>query len=508
MGVLLGEEWATREPDALHVPGFAEQALVDAQVEAEQREQQEIALLQQIADSLADLHSPPAPEVSPAVPPAVVDTSGLAAAITSSLAPLLTPQPQVDPTAALERLTKAIDKMDRRILAGAMGGSGGGTAVLSGSTHVDGTVANGAADLDNPVKIGGRYSASTPTPVADGQRVNAWYDQFGRPNTALHSAELNTNVGLTSLRDLQVAQRYTALADSIADGFAIFWTLTNGGSGTLPAVASGEGTLAPGTTSGSYSQMTSLAPRYFPGQSAWLNSAIRFGDTGVVGNTRRIGAFTVSGQTPQDGFYFELADTTFNAVVVKAGTVVSTTPAASWSRAAAAPFTLDANYHSFEIRWTANGVQFYADNVVRHVYAGSTSAITATLDFPMTLQTINTGTTLTSGVLAVRNIGIGRFGTPPSEYMSAEIRPDQAGANAVQTFTFSTPVDFIWVTDVGTTTTNVSRVDPYGGTPSSSAGIAVFNQTPTPIQVVPARASINVYAPTGSTITMYGLRYV
>ena len=50
-----------------------------------------------------------------------------------------------------------------------MGGTGGG----GGSTlrQVEGTVASGAADTGNPVKVGGRYNSTNPT-VVDGQRTD------------------------------------------------------------------------------------------------------------------------------------------------------------------------------------------------------------------------------------------------------------------------------------------------------------------------------------------------
>ncbi len=76
------------------------------------------------------------------------------------------------------------------------------------------------------------------------------------------------------------------------------------------------------------------------------------------------------------------------------------------------------------------------------------------------------------------------------------------------TFTFATPVDFVWVTDVGSTTTNVSRADPYGGTPSATTGVPVFNATPTPLAVAPPSATVKVWAPAGSTISVHGQRYI
>lgn len=215
--------------------------------------------------------------------------------------------------------------------------------------------------------------------------------------------------GSTSLRDRLIAQRYTVLSDSIADGMATFWTHTtaNGGSNT---VSVGEGLIQTSTDVLGSAQISSTAPAYFPGQVAWLNSAIRLGDTGSVGNVRRWGAFTVSGTTPQDGFGYELDGTTLNAVTWKAG-VATTVASTSWSKFATAPFTLDTNYHSFEIRWTANGANFYVDNVLRHSASGGATAITTTLNFPITIQSINSSGA-TNRLIAVRNIGLGRFGQP------------------------------------------------------------------------------------------------
>lgn len=225
-------------------------------------------------------------------------------------------------------------------------------------------------------------------------------------------AELGYTGGLTSYRERVVAPRYTILSDSIADGLATIWTSTvaNGGTNT---VSGGEGLIASGTSATGSAQLSSTVPLYLPGQSAWLLAAARFGDTGSAGNVRRLGAFTVSGTTPQNGFYYELDGTTFNAVTVKAG-VATATAVASWSRLATAPFTPDANYHLFEIRWTANRAEFFIDNVLRHVATVTNSPITATLNFPMTVQSISTSGS-TDRVLYVRNIGLGRFGLPDNQ---------------------------------------------------------------------------------------------
>ncbi len=45
-------------------------------------------------------------------------------------------------------------------------------------------IAHGSPDLGVPIKIGGKASSSAPDPVAEGSRVDAWFDLNGRLNIA------------------------------------------------------------------------------------------------------------------------------------------------------------------------------------------------------------------------------------------------------------------------------------------------------------------------------------
>ncbi len=54
------------------------------------------------------------------------------------------------------------------------------TANGSGTLSVQGGTVHDAVDAGNPLKIGGRASTDEPTAVAIGDRVNAWFDTFGR----------------------------------------------------------------------------------------------------------------------------------------------------------------------------------------------------------------------------------------------------------------------------------------------------------------------------------------
>ncbi len=94
----------------------------------------------------------------------------------------------------------------------------------------------------------------------------------------------------------------------------------------------------------------------------------------------------------------------------------------------------------------------------------------------------------------------GRLDTRDS-YTGGESLPDQAGAGAVLLFTFAARVDLVWVRVDGGT----GRADPFGGVPSSSAGVVCDDGVPQPLTV--ACVSLRVWAPAGATVAVWGYRY-
>lgn len=85
-------------------------------------------------------------------------------------------------------------------------------------------------------------------------------------------------------------------------------------------------------------------------------------------------------------------------------------------------------------------------------------------------------------------------------FVGGQALPDQSGAGGVLTFTFSSPVDLFWVRSVG----GVSRADPFGGTPSVSAGVYCGADEPTPLSVT--TTTVRVFAPAGATVSVWGFR--
>jgi len=226
-----------------------------------------------------------------------------------------------------------------------------------------------------------------------------------------------------TLDGLQVNQKYTIWADSLADGIDARWTQSTANGGTITST-SGEGRFLTSTATNGSAQVVGPTIAYRPGAYAWMNSAVRFGDTGTAGDIRRIGMFTVSGTTPQEGAYFELSGTTLNAVYVKGGSATATA-AGSWS---VATFAMDTNYHSYQIRYTANTIQFIIDNALRHVVTGTSAALTTSLTLPITITNVKTSGATDIG-LYVRNIGAGAFGDPG--YFQVEDFPSGDGDRGI-----------------------------------------------------------------------------
>lgn len=90
------------------------------------------------------------------------------------------------------------------------------------------------------------------------------------------------------------------------------------------------------------------------------------------------------------------------------------------------------------------------------------------------------------------------------DYLTQVPLTDQAGAGAALAFTFATAVDCVWVTDIGATTSNISRVV-INGTANSTTGHVLQNGTPFPF-MMRGISSVSVYAPSGSTISVCGYR--
>lgn len=91
-------------------------------------------------------------------------------------------------------------------------------------------------------------------------------------------------------------------------------------------------------------------------------------------------------------------------------------------------------------------------------------------------------------------------------YSTGEALASQSGAGAVLTFTFSSPMDLIWVMSIDLTDSDqISWMNPFGGTPSNGAGIPCLDRAQQPVTLT--TSSVKVWAPTGTTVAVWGYRY-
>lgn len=134
---------------------------------------------------------------------------------------------------------------------------------------------------------------------------------------------------------------------------------------------------------------------------------------------------------------------------------------------------------------------------------GTVGLDTATL---AALETINVGNfPATQPVSIAQEVEVkndtGSLLRSSDAFLGGEVLADQSGAGSVLTFTFTTPVQLVWVRSKG----GISRADPFGGTPAASTGIPCADDEPSPITV--QTSTVKVFAPSGATVSVWGYRY-
>lgn len=90
-------------------------------------------------------------------------------------------------------------------------------------------------------------------------------------------------------------------------------------------------------------------------------------------------------------------------------------------------------------------------------------------------------------------------------YTGGETLPDQDGADEVLDFTFSAPVQLVYVYGKSASGNLQCRADPFGQVPSAAQGIPCDDRVPVAIPVT--ASAIKVYAPNGMTVSVWGCRY-
>ena len=227
--------------------------------------------------------------------------------------------------------------------------------------------------------------------------------------------QLNDQYGndaeVTLLDQLKVSQN-VRLAGKVFDvsGFdSNFWSATGATGGTV-VCSSGESTATSSGATGSVATITSVSTaRYIAANMNYFRGQIRL-DSGQTGNVRQWGC----GQIPlTDGLCFQLSGTTFSVVTMSGGTG-ATTNSGSFNGTVSA-YTLDTNYHTYEIYYTMRTAKFVIDGVLIHTVSSSTGAQTQTRNFKPFVLNSNPSSSSAAANLYALTMMIARYGPPVTQ---------------------------------------------------------------------------------------------
>lgn len=227
------------------------------------------------------------------------------------------------------------------------------------------------------------------------------------------------------LNQLKVAQSYRISGgifnDNILD--TTYYTARTSAGGSV-SVSNTEAIVTLTTTSNSRSGIyANSLGRYIGSNMNYYRSVHRMGDMGAANNVRRFGVCDVVpavGTTDiNDGFYFKMAGTTVQIAYLKGG-VETAINSGSWNgngTLSGQGFTMDTNYHTYEIYYTSKKVLFVIDSEPKHTLTATTSSFANTRHFHPFMDSTNTGVGTAVNCYAMV-MTISRYGTPMSQAKS------------------------------------------------------------------------------------------
>jgi hypothetical protein len=219
---------------------------------------------------------------------------------------------------------------------------------------------------------------------------------------------------ISFMRDLKVAIPHrlvgTAFIGSTLD--PNYWSVTKSVGDSAYTQADHNMQISSGTANSGYAHLQSARPARFVFAHPHIYRAacrISTGASAVTHNTRRWGAYTVSGSTPQNGYYFELSNTGVLSVVsCKAGTPTAVA-SGDWNGDYPA-LTMDDNLHAYEIHYFIMKVEFYIDGNLIHTLTPTTGNIISDQNLYIGATTVNSASGTTSGIINLHAATIMRIG--------------------------------------------------------------------------------------------------
>ena len=265
-------------------------------------------------------------------------------------------------------------------------------------------------------------------------------------------------------------------------------------------LANGEMTLASGTNTAAFGRIYSVRrARYVEGQSIRFRGRFRVGDTGTANNKRRWGlVWGTTMPTITDGCYFELSGTTFSVVTLKGG-VETRISSGSFDGSHGYTYSLDTNYHLYEIYLTGNGVHFFVDEEELHTIDNLVASAMAIKTLHQWFDTSNSNTLggnvyLYSKACAVSRLGT--FETAPTYKHLSGVNSSQIlkyGAGFIHTLVIGTPVNNATIT-IYDNTSGTGNVMGVLTLPNSAIPTTIDYHIPffNGLNIVPSSTSLDV----------------
>lgn len=197
-------------------------------------------------------------------------------------------------------------------------------------------------------------------------------------------------IGSTMIDEMMIAEK-SRIAGGVFNGTTPdtnFYTTVLNANGTAN-ISNSVLDCATTTDSGSSSFVyTNTIGRYISGNMNHMRGIFRVGDTGVANNTRQIGCTALSDLA--DSFYFQLSGTTFSIVANTTGLAQIKVDNGSFNGDNLS-YTLDTNFHTWEILFTNKQIRFFIDKFLVHTLTETTVPICGTRYLRPFIRNANTG---------------------------------------------------------------------------------------------------------------------
>lgn len=231
----------------------------------------------------------------------------------------------------------------------------------------------------------------------------------------------------TPMRDMKIVEPVRLVGTTFASAIDTnFWTATNTGAASASGVANAIATISSGTANNGFGKLQSVRVARFQFAHPLLwRGAVRLNATTVAQNTAYWGPFSESSQAPQNGPYFSVSPTGVLSLNMASGGSVTSIASGSFN-GDVSELATDTNVHAYEIVYFTMGAWFYVDNVLLHKFTPTTAVLYQSLETPITIMSVNSGSGTTNRTIECWNASIIKWG----RHLTAPASKTQVGTTA------------------------------------------------------------------------------